>query len=510
MFFVLLLAQGVFAQREWTVKTVPNTRLQNNSIHVSDPDGFLSDSTEMVINTALCAIRDTVDVFLVTLRSIGNEEPAVFRYELFNYWGIGDKNKDNGLLLLFVEDQHALEFETGYGIESVMTDMQCQQIFTKVIVPYFKKGDYETGLCAGVAAIVKVFGGTIPQRLERTLPDPAAYTQSSSESASDDEMSNFFLWVMFFILIGIPGTSFFYYLHTRKKEKDGADEIKDGSTIVEKDGVKYVYDAGTTWTGSAWQGKGCSRALTFGVSGMAWLFVSTVVLKALMEGAPGRVVGNWVAVVTLVSYFSFICIRHNRRLLKMSKKVAADTMNPKKVYELAHNHFRTKLVNYLAPWFGIHYMKEYNALRDKCPEMRCPTCGKDMQLSDGFKPSDLQMCEEKIGTRRYVSLSCPEGHSFVKVDKGKKFSSYKKCSRCQGITVQQTQRNVLKKPTYVSGGLDELIFTCAFCGAVSSIKVSTPKLERSSSSSSSSGSSSHSSGSFGGGHSGGGGYSGRW
>ena len=122
---LMCLSLSVMAQREWTVKTVPNTRLHSNDIHVSDPDGFLSDSAEMRINTALCAIRDKADVFLVTLASIGDAEPKPFATELINYWGIGDAETNNGVLLLFIEDQHALETETGYGAEETLTDAKC-------------------------------------------------------------------------------------------------------------------------------------------------------------------------------------------------------------------------------------------------------------------------------------------------------------------------------------------------------------------------------------------------
>ena len=72
LFLILFsLAFNAMADRAWTVHTVPNTRLQSNDIHVSDPDGYLSDSVEMIINMALCAIRDKADVFVVTLSSIG-------------------------------------------------------------------------------------------------------------------------------------------------------------------------------------------------------------------------------------------------------------------------------------------------------------------------------------------------------------------------------------------------------------------------------------------------------
>ena len=136
LLFALLTMLSASAQKIWTVSTVPNTRLQSDDIHVSDPDGYLSDSTEMTINTALCAISDKADVFLVTLTSIGDAETKSFATELFNYWGIGDAETNNGVLLLFVEDQHSLEFETGYGAESTLTDAKCQRIFTNTIVPF--------------------------------------------------------------------------------------------------------------------------------------------------------------------------------------------------------------------------------------------------------------------------------------------------------------------------------------------------------------------------------------
>ena len=132
-FLLLLVSQTVFAQTVWTVRNVPNTRLEGNEIHVSDPDGYLSDSAEWFINDALGSIRDQADVFLVTLTSIGNDEPKHFATALFNYWGIGDAETDNGVLLLFVEDQHALEFETGYGAENVLTDARCSRIFNNTI-----------------------------------------------------------------------------------------------------------------------------------------------------------------------------------------------------------------------------------------------------------------------------------------------------------------------------------------------------------------------------------------
>ena len=516
LFLTLLMSQVIFAQRVWTVRTVPNTRLQSNYIHVSDPDNFLSADAEDAINSVLSSVADSADVFLVALGSIGSEDPQAFRSELFNYWGIGDKKKNNGMLLLFVEDQHAMEFETGYGIEPLMPDIECFRIFNKVIKPYFKDGDYQGGLCAGACAVAMKFGAVIPEGAMENLgvEERAVNYDDGDDSEGDatDDMSNFFLWTIFFLCVGIPIVSVWYYFSERKK-KNKDEEARDTFTMEEKDGVKYIMDPSSSWTGSVWQGKGCMRSLTFGFSGMLWLFVCAVLLMTSMAGKDTVYVNNWIGVVSIIAYLSWICWRHNRRTLKMADKLAKDSVSPKKIYEIAENHRRTKFVNYCAPWLGVFYMTRYSMRRDASPELRCPTCGGDMQHVEGFQPTDIQACEIKLQVRKYVSVRCHQGHEFVLIDKDKEYKNYRECTVCHGLTMKKTSTKTIEEATYSSKGLDEITYVCQFCNAVHKTRVKTPKLVDTSSSDSSSSSyssSSSDSGSFGGGSSGGGGYSGRW
>jgi uncharacterized protein len=215
LFIILVFSfLRMVAQDGWTVETVPNTRLESNDIHVSDPDGYLSDSAEMKINTALCAIREQADVFIVTLNSIGEAEPKRFATQLFSHWGIGDAETNNGVLLLFVEDQRALEFETGYGAEATLTDAKCQQIFTNTIVPYFRAGDYEGGLCAGVGEIVSVYGGTIPLGLVTTLPN----NDDEGFEDFDSDISRIFL-LLVLAVFAMPVVGLVYWAYKRNKGK---------------------------------------------------------------------------------------------------------------------------------------------------------------------------------------------------------------------------------------------------------------------------------------------------
>ena len=513
------LTQKAFANKAWTLEKVPNTRLQSDYIHVSDPDGYLSDSVEMRINTALSAIRDSVDVFLVTLNSIGYEDPKDFASKLLNKWGVGEKGKDNGLMLLFVEDQHAFEFETGYGIEPILTDVKCYDIFQHTIKPYFIEGDYEDGMIAGVLDIVDVFGGTVPDGLITVLPDEEVYT-TAIEERDKVTKSAFYNIVLVFLCVLFPIFAFLRWLLSIKKDKKLKNiEIKDTYKTEELNGVTYISMLANNWSGSAWQGKSFMRALTFGFSGFVWLVICSAVCASLLEGEKELYINNWAAASTLIAYLSWGCWRHNHRTLMLADKLAKESIMPKKIYELAKNCRRTKLVNFMAPWMGYFYKKDYDKRIANSPELRCPTCHYDTAFDADAHLNEKQAFEDTNDIRKYVSLRCPEGHSFCKVEKGKNFSKYKDCDKCGAHALKLTDTRVIDKATYNKTGLDEKTYVCQFCGDETKKQVVTPKRERpttsgggyAGSSSHSYGSSSHSSGgSFGGGRSGGGGYSGRW
>ncbi len=148
--------EEIVVNTAYRVETVPNTRLQGENIHVSDPDGILSDVVKQRINASLSAIRDKADVFVVALSSIGEANPDSFATELANYWGIGDSSTNNGVLCLFVNDQRSIVLRTGLGMENILPDSKCEQIIEQKMIPSFRKGDIEGGLEAGTLEVVSV------------------------------------------------------------------------------------------------------------------------------------------------------------------------------------------------------------------------------------------------------------------------------------------------------------------------------------------------------------------
>ena len=87
-----------------------------------------------------------VQTAVIVLPSIGDNDPLDFAYSLGRRWGVGKKKKDTGLVLLLVLDQRKIQFATGYGLEGDLPDAICKHIQMKVMVPAFRKNDWDTGM----------------------------------------------------------------------------------------------------------------------------------------------------------------------------------------------------------------------------------------------------------------------------------------------------------------------------------------------------------------------------
>lgn len=151
----LIFTLSAFASDFYTVDTVPNPRLENTSFHVSDPATLLTHDTVSYLNEKLTQLeKDTgIQSAVVVLPSVGNSDVFEFSQELFRKWGIGQRDKNDGLLLTYVEDQHIIRFHTGYGLEGVLPDVVCKRIQQQKMIPFFKEGKINEGMRAGIDAL---------------------------------------------------------------------------------------------------------------------------------------------------------------------------------------------------------------------------------------------------------------------------------------------------------------------------------------------------------------------
>ncbi|MDI1294389.1 MAG: TPM domain-containing protein, partial [bacterium] len=149
---------------------------------VVDDAALLSPAQEQALTAKLAALETQSGRQLVvaTLPDLQGYDIADFGYRLGRAWGIGDKAKNNGALLIVAPSERKIRIEVGYGLEGIMTDALSSQIIRNTIAPRFKAGDMPGGIDAGVDAIGKLM--TLPPDEARALAAAAASEARSSSS----------------------------------------------------------------------------------------------------------------------------------------------------------------------------------------------------------------------------------------------------------------------------------------------------------------------------------------
>ena len=196
--------QEVFDEgRIWKVEDVPNTRLTSNYIHVCNPDSIIDSVYEDSINAVLAPFKERADIFIVALNKV--ESPTIFDFshELFNKWGIGNAEKNNGILVAMTMRPHAVFITTGDGMEGDVPDVVCHQIIEKSIKPYFRQDQYGKGLYECSKSLIAHINhsdsieGNIPAESFEANPQEA-YSYQNSTKYDDEDLS---VWDVVFILL---------------------------------------------------------------------------------------------------------------------------------------------------------------------------------------------------------------------------------------------------------------------------------------------------------------------
>lgn len=191
------------------VTQVPNNREIDDS-RVSDPHNMLTTAGIDTLNRIMQMVEEETgfQMAVVCLNSIGDNDPHMFATDLFNHWGIGEEGKDNGLLVMVVNDVHKVSTITGRGTEAVITDAETTEIHEKEMIPFFKKNDYTTGVIRGVQVLAEVLYGVPPYYLDYSYDYDSDYSSdydydySSYDSYYDDlPWYKRGLWGLYFMLI---------------------------------------------------------------------------------------------------------------------------------------------------------------------------------------------------------------------------------------------------------------------------------------------------------------------
>jgi uncharacterized protein len=168
---------------------------------VVDDAGILSDSTRAALTDMLAQHeRETSNqMVVVTLKDLQGYTIEDFGYQLGRKWGIGQKEKNNGVLLIVAPKEHRVRIEVGYGLEGTLTDAVSRTIIEEEILPAFRRGDYNGGVLAGTASILTRLGGSA-----------VTSTPSGTERGASYDSPTWFvaLWLLALCFVWVKGVFF--------------------------------------------------------------------------------------------------------------------------------------------------------------------------------------------------------------------------------------------------------------------------------------------------------------
>ncbi|HNZ10788.1 MAG TPA: YgcG family protein, partial [Smithellaceae bacterium] len=189
---------------------------------VTDNAQILSDETRKAVTANLKAHEEktTNQIAVLTVPTLDGVSIEEYAVTVFNTWKLGQKGKDNGVLLIVAPKDRKLRIEVGYGLEGTMTDGIAGSIIRNAITPFFKNNDYDRGIDEGVRAIINVLeGGQAPAETAKSGEEVKKSSALDLEVADISVTEKILFGAFIFGIIGLftavgiltPGMGWFLY-----------------------------------------------------------------------------------------------------------------------------------------------------------------------------------------------------------------------------------------------------------------------------------------------------------
>ncbi|WP_425373965.1 TPM domain-containing protein [Phyllobacterium bourgognense] len=146
---------------------------------VVDAANVIDAATREQITQKLAAFeaKSSDQVVVVTVPSLDGEEIEPYSNRLYRSWALGQKQENNGVLLVVAPNDRKVRIEVGYGLEGTLTDLLSKLIIENAVIPGFRSGDYSGGISKGVDGILAVLSGDAAEleaRAKRNVQEPTS------------------------------------------------------------------------------------------------------------------------------------------------------------------------------------------------------------------------------------------------------------------------------------------------------------------------------------------------
>jgi uncharacterized protein len=146
---VLVIAPGAFAED----MTFPDL-----TGRVVDQGNLLPADAKKAMEQKLASLeqKSGIQFVVATVASLQGQEIEPYANALFRHWAIGEKTKNNGVLLIVAPKEKKVRIEVGYGLEGTLTDALSKVVIVNAIAPRFKAGDFPGGISRGVDDVITI------------------------------------------------------------------------------------------------------------------------------------------------------------------------------------------------------------------------------------------------------------------------------------------------------------------------------------------------------------------
>ncbi len=173
--YAVIAIQLLLTQNVWATPDASN--FPKLTGHVVDTARVLDAQTRQQIADFLTALEQATSdqIVVATIPSLGGETVEEYATALLRHWGLGQKDKDNGVLLLFAMNDHKIRIEVGYGLEGELTDAKAKLIVDDILTPAFKAKNYGVGIKLATQEIANILGSAQQYALFSQVPEDMTF-----------------------------------------------------------------------------------------------------------------------------------------------------------------------------------------------------------------------------------------------------------------------------------------------------------------------------------------------
>lgn len=209
---------------------------------VADLKGILDPDQKNALESKLKTFNDTSSMAIVVAIDGSTEDEDIFNYsyKIAKTWGIGDKEKDNGVLLYIAFDDRKMFIQVGSGMEGVIPDAMAKRIIENVITPNFRNGDYYGGIDKAVDVMMQLASG-----------------EYTADETGETDSKLFVIFILIFALLAILIISIAVYRCKKRGDCNDGGGYYGGGT----------YNSGGGWIFGSGGGFGSGSSGGFGGGG---------------------------------------------------------------------------------------------------------------------------------------------------------------------------------------------------------------------------------------------------